>query len=553
MNKYKQHAIITALITAVFTITSCDVYSQLEKEEFSEIGYPYWGKYQKTPISEIKNPQWILKDNVTEGWDWSLPDNSTPSYNSSLCIARNFGLSPNKIQQLPNINFKCNPVISHWVRWRDLEPVEGEIDFQPLIKNIKAAFQKGYGSIVRIHFSATDFAPDWIKNYNIPIRKEQKQNPAKINYEVSHPEFHKRYIKFINSLGNSGIPQMQEVKGLFLGYASPSNGDEGIGPYPENNASANDTVQHVRERIDAWANACSGVENKVFMGGLSNYGFSKGFGIRRGFVEMYLYHIPDEHIGQKVDENDYLFVDEFNHVIKNNLFQGEENEEYEEVWATTERGFRFGPNTDSYPYRYFTANIRLLQMRCNYLLNNEFALLPDMLSWVSLEMGKTREDAPDAWCFLRESYIRGQEARPIKNFERWVFQRDVTGYETMPVVKINHPIEMWMVQPGKYFDYVARQGAKIGFDIDDVFLASNQKFAVKISYVDNGSGRWSLVYQGKNGIEKRSIKCENTDLIKTATFFIESDFNKKTIPFDLEVHGEDNYKPSISFLRVIKI
>jgi hypothetical protein len=44
---------------------------------------------------------------------------------------------------------------------------------------------------------------------------------------------------------------MKEVKGLFLGYASPSNGDEGVGPYKENNATANDTVPHVRERIDA--------------------------------------------------------------------------------------------------------------------------------------------------------------------------------------------------------------------------------------------------------------------------------------------------------------
>lgn len=69
------------------------------------------------------------------------------------------------------------------------------------------------------------------------------------------PEFHSRYIKFIKALGESGIPQMEEVKGLFLGDASPSNGDEGIGPFPEGNAEGNDTVQHVIKRIDAWAEA----------------------------------------------------------------------------------------------------------------------------------------------------------------------------------------------------------------------------------------------------------------------------------------------------------
>ena len=83
------------------------------------------------------------------------------------------------------------------------------------------------------------------------------------------------------------------------------------------------------------------------------------------------------HIGQQLDENNYLVVDESNHVIANNLFQGEENEEYEEKWATSWRDFRFGHSTVSFPYRYFTANLRLLQMRCNYLLNNEFSLLPE--------------------------------------------------------------------------------------------------------------------------------------------------------------------------------
>jgi len=218
--------------------------------------YPFWGAYHKTPVSEIKPALWISSDNIKAGWDWSLPGFVKPATKSTLCIARNGGLGEDKIKQLPVINFPCNPVVAHWVNWKLLEPEEGKIDFKPLIDNIKMASQKGYGSIVRIHFSAIDFAPDWIKKYNIPIRKENRPNPIKTNYEVGHPEFHSRYIKFIKALGESGIPQMEEVKGLFLGYASPSNGDEGIGPYPESNAAANDTIQHVRERIDAWAEAC---------------------------------------------------------------------------------------------------------------------------------------------------------------------------------------------------------------------------------------------------------------------------------------------------------
>lgn len=535
-------------------IMYCSAFGTLSgQEEQGAMEYPYWGDYNKTPVAEILPATWTGHDTVKRGWDWSLPPGLEPAPNGYLCIARNSGLRSGKIDQLPEIHFPCNPVISHWVNWSLLEPEEGKINFQPLIDNIQLASKKGYGSIVRIHFSAIDFAPEWIKKYDIPIRKEHKENPIKTNYDPGHPEFHKRYIRFIRALGESGIPQMEEVKGLFLGYASPSNGDEGIGPYPESMAAANDTIPHVRERIDTWAEACKGVEHKVFMGGLSEYGFSKGFGIRRGFVEMYLYHIPDEHIGQTLDENNYLVVDESNPVIVKNLFQGEENEEYEERWSTDWRDFRFGHSTVSFPYRYFTANLRLLQMRCTYLLNNEFALLPEMLAWVGLELGRTIQDTPDAWCFLRESYIKKDGGTPVKNFERWLYQRDLPGYESTPVMKINHPIEMWMVDPGRYYDYIARKGKKTRFDLDEKFLPGGlHPLAVKISYYDGERGSFTLVYRDSKGLQERKVNTTGKDRFSTATFFIQAMINEAGpgTDFDFEIHSEEEIP--ISFVRVIK-
>jgi len=518
--------------------------------------YPYWGLYHKTPVSEVRPAEWIGKDTTILGWDWSLPAFVKPALKSNLCIARNSGLNQEKIKQLSEIKFPCNPVVAHWVNWSLLEPEEGKIDFQPLIDNIKLASERGYGSIVRIHFSATTFAPDWIKKYNIPIRKENSKNLPKVtNYEISHPEFHKRYLKFIDALGKSGIPQMDALKGLFLGYASPSFGDEGIGPFPESMAGANDTIKHVTERIDAWAAACKGVEDKVIMGGLSNYGFSKGFGIRRGFVEMYLYHIPDEHIGQKVDANNYLYVDETNPIIAKNVFNGDENEEYEEKWATEERLFRFGKTTESYPYRYFTANLRLLQMRTNDLLNNDFALLPEMLAWVGVEMGRTIVDAPDAWCFLRESYLKENGGYPIKNFERWVYQRDMTGYETTPAVKIEQAIQMWMVQPGKYYDFIAREGKKIGFDVEDKWAGLKDSVAIKVSYFDNQAGEMNLVYNKGKKQEKKTAKLTGDGKLKTVTFFVRN-LKANSLPhkydFALEA-GARTEKITVSIVRLVDL
>jgi hypothetical protein len=515
--------------------------------------YPYWGKFHKTSVSEIRQAEWTEQDIIKEGWDWSLPSGVEPAPAAYLCIARNFGLGRDKIEQLPEIRFSCNPVISHWVTWSLLEPEEGKIDFQPLIDNIRLAHQKGYGSIVRLHFSAIDFAPEWIKKYHIPIRTEQRENPIKTNYEPGHPEFHKRYLKFIKALGESGIPHMAEVKGLFLGYASPSNGDEGIGPYPERAAGANDTIPHVIERLDTWAEACRGVEHKVFMGGLSHYGFSKGFGIRRGFVEMYLYHIPDEHIGQTLDANNYLVVDESNPVIAGNVFHGEENEEYSERWATAWRDFRFGHSTVSFPYRYFTSNLRLLQMRCNYLMTNDFSLLPEMLTWVGLELGRTVEDTPDTWCFLRESYIKKDGGVPVKNFERWLYQRDAPGYETTPAVKIDHAIQMWMVDPDRYYDYIARRGRKMGFDVDDRFFSRGEHpLAVKISYYDGVEGTLKLVYRNCKGTQEVPVMTTGQDMVKTATFFIHARMDAPGFEhdFDFELHSEEEVP--VFFVRVIK-
>ena len=530
----------------------------IDQSKFSYFGttnYPYWGTYNKTPISEISAPKWIAQDGVQSGWDWSLPAFVQPAAKSNLTMARNGGLNPEKIKQLPRVNFPSNPVVAHWVNWRDLEPEEGKINFQALIDNIQLASQKGYKSVVRIHFSATTFAPDWLKKYNIPIRKENSKNPPKVtNYDIKHPEFHKRYLHFIEALGQSGIPQMKEVSGLFLGYASPSYGDEGIGPYPEHNAKANDTVKHVKERIDAWATACKGVEDKVTMGGLSNYGLSKGFGIRRRFVEMYLYHIPSENIGQKIDDKGYLYVDESNPIIAKNVFNGDENEEYDEKWATESRGFRFGKTTESFPYRYFTSSIRLLQMRCNDLLVNEFALLPEMLTWVGANLGKTIADAPEAFCFLRESYLKLDNGRPVKNFERWLYQRDMPGYETKPAIKIEQAIQMWMVQPDKYYDFIAREGNKIGFDIENKWQGIKKPLAIKVSFFDNQSGEMYLVYHNGKKIERKPLKLEGNGELKTATFMISNlkpNALEHQFDFVLEA-GKKSDAIVVSFVRVMQ-
>jgi hypothetical protein len=172
---------------------------------------------------------------------------------------------------------------------------------------------------------------------------------------------------------------------------------------------------------------------------------------------------------------------------------------------------------------------------------------------MSLEVGRTAKTAPDAWCFLRESYLKGN-AGTVKNFERWVFQRDSPGYETTAVVKINQANKMHWVEPGKYYDFIARTGDKIGFNVDASFLkGKKQKVAIKISYLDEGKGEWLLSFNGAKGTELRTVKCSDSKKLLTTTFFVEADFNQKNSGYDFECLAQKGLKPIVSFVRIVKL
>ncbi len=534
--------------------------------------YRHWPAYEKTPVDKIRPQPWRTQDDIIDGWDWSLPPDVEVKSNSLLCVSRS-------INSLPEVTFPANPVISLWVFWSDLEPEEDEYRFDKLIEQLKIIEDAGYGAIVR-PMTAVYARPSYpdasktsrsrmkpcappylVDKYGVPqIAEEPKKDWRIVNLDVTHPAFHRRYLKFVRELGRSGIPQMEVVKGLIVGYKSASWGDEGIGPRRE--TEGGDEPAHVKERLDAWAEACKGVESKVCMAGTSDYGFNKGFGIRGGFVEMYLYRIPDRYLGQSVDADGYLWVDENAPANLPGRFSGDENEEYEEKWT-----HRFG-KLDSFVYRYFTSSLRLLQMRRNYLLNNPFCVYPEMLPFISLEMGRTVEDTPDVWCALRESYLgayrfenrKSGEGVAVKNFERWLYQRDSEGHETEPAIKVDHSIKMWMVHgnkktgEGKYYDYVARKGKKIGFAVDDRFLFGGpHSVAVKITYFDFGSGAISLVYDTPQGASSKEIVIEGTEKPRTATFFINDIvFKSKGMDDDFTIEGV-GAEAAVSFVRVVNL
>lgn len=541
--------------------------------------YPFWPTYHHLGTEDLKTIRaqpWIAREHTINGWDWSLPGSVEPAERSRVGLQRIMGLDKEFIPL--NLEFKCNAVGLLWVKWKDIEPSEGSYDFSRIIDRIQQAREAGLDVSLRIltcaktrgpetNVRADGEAPLWLEQRGVPLlpRKNGQDN---LNFDPVHPEFHKRYIKLVDELAKAGIPRM--VRAAYVGYASHSFGDEGIGPFKESEAEKNDALPHVRERLDAWHRAFKGMEHKVFMGGSSHYGFEKGFGVRRGFVEMYLYNIPNQDLGQFVDTDGYLRVDEEAPIVRRLAFNGEVNEEYEESWATAARGYRFGSSTGSFPYRYFTSTLRALQMRCTYI-HTTGHLLPEMLPFLSLQLARTVDDAPDVWTFLRTSYMKPgnyqnndtngrpmsakekKEGLPVKNFERWLSQRDAEGFETRPAIKIQQPIKMWMVQTDRYYDYIARTGKRIGFNIDPRWPGLKGGLAVKVTYLDTTPGTLELVHSGGEMIEQVALAGDGK--LKTSTVLL-SGLVPRAMDhgFDFILQGAGcSREVTVSMVRVVTI
>lgn len=557
-----------------------------ENKVYPESTYPYWPSYNYLDIRNnpallgtIQAQPWVHKDHVIEGWDWSLPSFVEPAQNGMIALQRIFPHWGQKFSQ-SSANYKGNLVGIIWVRWRDIEPTKDDFNFQFILDEIDDAESKGLKVVLRVlchsklrnqNLDAGE-APLWLEDLNVPLLPQQKTG-HNLNFDPTNPVFHARYKKLVQELGRTDIPN--RVKAAYVGWAHYAHGDEGIGPHGEGEAGNNPQNNNdpiVRERIDVWEQAFTGQTDKVFMGGPLDYGFSKGFGTRNGFIENYLYTVPGKNLGQYIDQSGYLCVDEEAPVIKLGNFNGEVNESYEDIWYDGSKPSiaRFGNTPDSFSYRYFMSSLRLLQMRCTYVHTTGF-LVPEMIPFLAQELGRTVEDTPDVWSFLNTSYLAYSQYQnkdwkgrtftpdeknnglPMKNMERWLYQRDMPGYETEPVIHIQHSIKMWMVQQGKPYDWIARKGKRIGFDVDDRWDIAQGDIAIKVSYFDNYAGQLNLVCNNDSMSKAQLLSGDGK--LKTATFFVSgmesNTMGSPNFDFVLKAGGSAE-NIVISMVRIVK-
>jgi hypothetical protein len=484
---------------------------------------------------------WDETDHTVDGEDWSLPP--------WVKVAPYSGISINPRKLGPDFPGRIQRSVR--TSWREIEEKEGVYDFEPLRQKIlevsdggRCAVKIGVGASVwetRYFKSLEDrtivrapvgTAPRWLERYDIDLIEERpnKSIPFQVvNMDIYSPEYHRRYLRLVEALGRSGIPQMEEVDLCYLHLRSASRGEEGVGPPLDDPRR-----KSYEERLRAWAAAFRGVEYKLCnVSGKEDdlaLCLELGMGQRNGFVEHYLLHAPNPTLGQLLDEDGYLVVDEKNPLVAENRASGDENEEY-----TKGHVARFGP-IETFPHRYRESMLRVLQMRRNFVWaeGGPWLVNPPLLHYVALELGKNAQTAPDAWCYLRESHVpdranrKWNRAIPVKNFERWVYQRGAEGARAEPTERVDVPQQMFEFAKQHLYDDAARKTSvadgqtEIRFAVAEEFLSGGpHRVAVKITYVDKSQTRWLVEYQTASGKSSRDVICGGTGTTRTVTFILE--------------------------------
>lgn len=110
-----------------------------------------------------------------------------------------------------------------------------------------------------------------------------------------------------------------------------------------------------------------------------------------------------------------------------------------------------------------------------------------------------------------------------------------------------------MVQEDKYYDYIARSGKNIGFDIDDRWVGSNDSIALKVTYFDNHAGELNLVYNNGQKMVQKTQKLNGDGNLKTVTFFLANlKSNSLEHKFDFALKaGKNTDNIVVSMVRVI--
>nr|WP_319395755.1 beta-galactosidase [uncultured Desulfobacter sp.] len=516
---------------------------------------------------------------ISTGPDWSLPDGVHSSNRAG-------GLY---MDQDPDYSFLCLKGIT--LSWANLNPAENQYDFSDLDTALEKAEHQNYKVIIRLkcHVTARQnlsgamdancpYVPQWVLDLHEPAQFVTR-NTSDRYIRVAAPwdtGLQKELLSFIDVFGKKGYPADERIAGIYITGFSSSLGEEFWlhRDYLQNALNAGMTERSLlttyQTRIDAWVDAAGEhvykliwigygeIQNSGYDGDrLNDYALDMGLGWRHGGPDTYHDILPPEE-GQTYT-NGYLNAD-WSHPLRDGqrIFLGE-----------VEYTFKQPDADNAVPgqtHMTESAIMRMAQLGMNYAwTSGEFiAYAPRMFEWWTQTAGKNSWDSPDAACWLRQDavYVKTHATvYPIKNFERFLYQRDQAGAKTVPVLPVNRAA-FWNDPSGQHFDYSARStdvrndNDKMIFSLEPGFLKTlGLPFTIKITYFDNNASQWVLeVPAGESCLQSSPITGASDNTLKTVTFTINTIPDGTNIEencaFRLRVLNDQDL--TVKFARVIK-
>ena len=531
--------------------------------------------------------EWSDAERDIKGWDWSLP--------SWVEAEKTSGMIPTSNGSW----FKGNRIYNVNVSWRDLEPKEGQYNINLLKNAISSALTKIgpkdflmisiMGSVWKTHYKDGTWSwgtvPEWMGSKSW-FKTDPKivwvnVTPSfyKENADIYRPQFHEKFKGLMSAIRENGCLDNDRIGLIMIHERSYSGGEEADSP-----AQGTRNFAIWQDRINVWCETVGAANTGKLVSMHAEPPYvtefiKRGAGTRSGFSEMYLLRMQSPELGQYIDDEGYLCVDESVPLIANHQASGDDNEEY----VVGKHEVRFGPK-EHWPHRHHEASLRILQMRRTYLQayytypetpgNTHYegmASVNNMANFVSFELGKTVDNTPDVWCYLRKCYINGENGDPkeTRHYERWLYNRDTKGFvpvysEIVEIPKNSDGGWCRGRHPNYFYDYTARKtdisggNNGISFDVDERWLKGNPRNVyVKVTYTDRGEATLQLRCRNASGQEiVKEQRCGNTGHIRTVTFLLENvDFTDRMSidghKMDFAIFGVDG-DVSVNFVRVIK-
>ncbi len=491
-----------------------------------------------------------IEATLASGWDWSLPASAGPATNS--------GLFSESLDPAFNVNLR-----SFDVTWRQLEPTQGSFATTATGGAQGMSFPSFDDQLaapgdfwMRLWTSGVDWAPTWVPAA-CSVTAAGTDYDGQDHLPIWDPCVWDaildvyREVFLVNDLRSDPRLRFVYVPGAFTWCEFDFDivtaaVDAGTLTHAEFDAWFASAMQDLVDLFNGEnADPADNFAYKlVFTGedypfGPDSWGplddlyaldaVESGMGIRTGITELFNFHL--NHVpsyGSTVATDGHIVTDSAWQLFDGQRIIATENECY------TDCGF----TTTEVEYAVVMSNLKALQLRVNWLYvqpgDSYMAEYADHWDFTRRSLGHDATTTPDAWVALREfedRYWLFDDAhdwtnRPwIKNYERWLVQRDVAP-DGMSQLGTTVHSEILEADNGTAYEgrrtNVAAGQTGLYFDLDADFLDGGpHTVEVKVTYLDAGTGSWALEYSSNSGVRTTAdvVETDSAEWL-TATFAI---------------------------------